>query len=284
MHRKPLIPFGWLRAFIFVLLFILTSAASVFIARKIFGPTPFSSLMLQSLKGFTFYYSISTIGVVLMVVLLRLYVDRKPFYSLGFAWSSNKHYAWSGFFCGIVLLGLGTLSLVFLGYLKFTGSSLNIGNLFYGLILFIIVALSEEIIFRGYILHNLMQSVNRLAALFISSLVFALFHIGNPDAGLLPILSIFVAGFLLGINYIYTQNLWFGIFLHFSWNFFQGPVLGYQVSGFQTGGLLFQTLDGPPLLTGADFGLEGSLINLVFTAAAVMVFAKYYSQTSRESR
>ena len=30
-----------------------------------------------------------------------------------------------------------------------------------------------------------------------------------------------IAGLFLGINYIYTRNLWFSIFFHFSWNFFQ---------------------------------------------------------------
>ncbi len=44
-------------------------------------------------------------------------------------------------------------------------------------------------------------------------------------------LNLLLAGMLLGASYLYTRNLCFPISLHLFWNWIQGPILGYQVSG-----------------------------------------------------
>jgi membrane protease YdiL (CAAX protease family) len=167
--------------------------------------------------------------------------------------------------------------LVSFRFLYFTGIDLNLGDLLISLFLFILVAFTEEIAFRGYILNNLLQSMNKWVALSISAIAFALFHATNPGAGVLPVLNILVAGFLLGINYIYTRNLWFGIFLHFTWNFFQGPILGFEVSGYASPGVLQQTLKGSDLVTGGEFGFEGSVVCLFINLAAVILLGAYYA-------
>jgi membrane protease YdiL (CAAX protease family) len=140
------------------------------------------------------------------------------------------------------------------------------------------VAFMEELVFRGYLLNNLMQSVNKWLALLITALLFAVVHISNPDVTILPVLNVFVAGLLLGINYIYTKNLWFSIFFHFIWNVFQGPVLGYEVSGFDMPFILEQNLEGPALLTGGEFGFEGSIICLLLIILFTTWFAYTFSQ------
>jgi hypothetical protein len=141
-----------------------------------------------------------------------------------------------------------------------------------------LVSFTEELICRGYILNNLMQSMNKWLALALSSLVFAAFHSANPDVSIMSIINIYIAGLLLGINYIYTRNLWFSIFFHFVWNVFQGPVLGYDVSGLHLPGMLQQTLNGPDLLTGGPFGFEGSLICPLLTLAAIGYFGYSFSK------
>lgn len=119
-----------------------------------------------------------------------------------------------------------------------------------------LVAFAEELVFRGYILNNLLQSMNKWTALIISSLLFTLFHLSNPDISLLALLNIFLSGLMLGINYIFTKNLWFAILLHFSWNFYEGPILGYKVSGLTLESLLQQELTGNPILTGENSALR----------------------------
>ncbi|MDD2447710.1 MAG: CPBP family intramembrane metalloprotease [Tissierellia bacterium] len=54
------------------------------------------------------------------------------------------------------------------------------------------VALAEELVFRGYIFHKLLEIRNsRLFAIIISSLLFGLFHIFNGN-----IIQVFMTAFL----------------------------------------------------------------------------------------
>jgi hypothetical protein len=127
-----------------------------------------------------------------------------------------------------------------------------------------LIAFSEEFVFRGYVLDNLMQSFpNKWVALVISSVLFAAFHFTSPEIYPLAFVNLFLAGLLLGANYIYTRNLWFSFFLHLSWNFFQGPILGFRVSGLVFPSLLVPETKGDLFITGGDFGLEGSILTTV---------------------
>ena len=149
----------------------------------------------------------------------------------------------------------------------------------------LIVAFYEEVVFRGYILNNLLASVNKWLALLITAILFALAHSANPDFSIIPAINIFLAGILLGINYIYTKNLWFAIMLHFSWNFFQGPILGYKVSGLNMQSLLERELQGNVFFTGGNFGFEGSILaTLLYTAACITLVCVYEKKYAHHSQ
>ena len=194
----------------------------------------------KSIYSFLQEYIFSNYGFILMLFAFRVFIDKKSIYSLGFEWNGHRTDAWTGFFAAMMILFVGSLILVSTQHLYFTNAFFNIKYFLTGVALFIIVSFTEEILVRGYILNNLMQSMNKWVALVISSAFFALLHLGNDNVNPLAIGSVFVAGLLLGVNYVYTQNLWFGIFLHFGWNFFEGSVLGYNVSGIETGSSIMQ--------------------------------------------
>ena len=96
---------------------------------------------------------------------------------------------------------------------------------------------SEELVFRGYLLSNFMESMNKYYALLYNSILFALMHSVNPNFNFIDFINLFLAGLLLGLPYVYTKNLWYPMSLHFAWNFFQGPVFGLDHL------LLFMNLD-----------------------------------------
>jgi membrane protease YdiL (CAAX protease family) len=79
------------------------------------------------------------------------------------------------------------------------------GSLLLGVAVMIVVAFVEELLFRGYLLNNLLQSVNKWGALSITAALFSLFHGSNPDISLFAVVNIFLAGILLGVNYIFTR-------------------------------------------------------------------------------
>jgi membrane protease YdiL (CAAX protease family) len=99
-------------------------------------------------------------------------------------------------------------------------------------------------------------------------------HLGNLHIDVIAVVNLLAGGFLLGINYIYTRNLWFSILFHFSWNFCQGSVLGYEVSGLGFQSLLQMEKNGNTLLTGGQFGFEGSVIATILLVIAILFCQK----------
>lgn len=281
--QKPLISQGWLRALIYFLAVSLIvyvfQIAGSFVMNEL---KPGTETGDNSVLAFGIFYSVMGICIVLFTWLMRKFVDRKSFESLGFTWKGYSNEAGLGFFAALALLGIGSMILVTSGYLSFIAATFNGGSLLLEIAIMIIVAIVEELLFRGYLLNNLMQSMNKWGALSITAALFSLFHGSNPDVTLFAVINIFLAGVLLGINYIFTKSLWFSIFFHFAWNYFQGPVLGYDVSGLKLTSLLQQSMSGPETWTGGPFGFEGSLLcPLLFIAAIIILtnaFLKRYRQ------
>lgn len=281
--QKPLISQGWLRALIYFigisLIVYVFQIAGSYVAGQF---KPGAETGDNDVLGFGIMYLIMGIGITLFTWLIRRFIDKKSFESLGFVRQGYSNEAGLGFFCALALLGIGSILLIMAGYLSFVAVSFSAGPLLLEIVIMMIIAFVEELMFRGYLLNNLMKSMNKWGALSITAALFSLFHGSNPDVTLFAVINIFLAGLLLGINYIFTRNLWFSIFFHFAWNYFQGPVLGYDVSGLKLTSLLQQSMSGPKTWTGGSFGFEGSLLcPLLFIAAIVFfvyAFAKRYEQ------
>lgn len=274
MTQRPLIAQGWLRALIYfvsvsLILYVFQIAGSYIISQFKSGTETGN----ESVLSFGIFYAIMGISVTLFTWLMHRFVDRKSFESLGFAWKGYSNEALLGFFSALALLGVGSIILVATGYLSFITINFNAGALLLEIAFLIVVAFVEELLFRGYLLNNLMQSVNKWGALSITAALFSLFHGSNPNITLFAVINIFLAGLLLGINYIFTKNLWFGILFHFAWDYFQGPVLGYEVSGLKLTSLFSQTMSGPELWTGGSFGFEGSLLCPLLLVVGVLFFS-----------
>jgi len=281
--KKPLIRQGWLRVLLFfIVYFLLVSTGVSLLPRLSRWLTGEQHSLDEIANGKSFWMIVFAMLLVsvLLVCIFRLFIDRKSLGSLGF---SNGHYTdgLAGLFLSLSILGTGTLILYFTGHLKWVDIIFNGNELFIELGWMLLIALYEELVFRGYILGNLMESFNKWVALLVSALLFTLFHINNPSLDFVPLANIFLAGLLLGVNYIYTKNIWFPLMFHFGWNFFQGPVLGYKVSGFNFSSVLQTELNGDPLLTGGDFGFEGSVINLALSLITFLILYAVYEKKFR---
>lgn len=134
------------------------------------------------------------------------------------------------------------------------------------------VGISEEMLSRGYHLKNLAEGLNFrpfgprgaiiLAAL-LSSAVFGVLHAANPSASAISTFNIFLAGLFLASGYVLTGELAIPIGLHITWNFFQGNVFGFPVSGTQAGTTFIAVEQGGgDLVTGGAFGPEAGLIGI----------------------
>jgi membrane protease YdiL (CAAX protease family) len=120
-------------------------------------------------------------------------------------------------------------------------------------------AIHEELLFRGYMFQKL-HRWNRLVALLLVALLFAALHFNNAAVSWIGLANIFLGGVLLGLAYERYGRLWFPIGLHLAWNVVSGPILGHEVSGYESMATLFvERGNGSLLLTGGDFGIEGSI-------------------------
>jgi membrane protease YdiL (CAAX protease family) len=278
---KPLINQGWMRAILFALTYLVLIIFSNIVTDRLFGAlvqggSTGDDTVERSVVLLLTRVTVSLVVTVLSVYFFRKLIDKQDLISLGLHLKNNLSHAAAGFFLGLLLLGLGTFVLIANHNLQWTGINFSPGSLVTGIAVMIIVAFSEELVFRGYILQNLMSSMNKWLALVYTSLLFALFHLNNPGMNILSLINIFFAGLLLGVNYIFTKNLWFSIFFHFAWNFSQGSILGYKVSGVSLKSLFEQQLNGHPLITGGSFGFEGSLISGLLSLASIIVLGWVY--------
>jgi hypothetical protein len=143
--------------------------------------------------------------------------------------------------------------------------------------IYLLVAWDEELIFRGYAFQRLSDGTRPwISLLFYSGLFFAYVHWGNPGmTGATKFwgsLNILLAGLLLGLCYLRTGSLAAPIGLHLGWNWTQGCLLGFGVSG--TSGMpgawtpVFH--NRPEWFTGAAFGLEASIPCAVLSTAAIL--------------
>jgi membrane protease YdiL (CAAX protease family) len=91
------------------------------------------------------------------------------------------------------------------------------------LVFFLGVGFTEELLFRGYILHNLGERMPLWAALTVSSVLFGLFH--GLHASVADLAEIMLGGFMLGLLRLTTGTLWVPIGLHAAWDFIENGIV-----------------------------------------------------------
>jgi hypothetical protein len=139
---------------------------------------------------------------------------------------------------------------------------------------FITVGVSEEVLSRGYHLQNMAEAMSPRWAVFLSSALFAVLHLPNPHASAASFVGVLASGYFLAFAWQRTRNLWLPIGIHIGWNFFEGAIFGYPVSGMPGFNLILQNVSGPEIVTGGGFGPEAGLV--VYPAiilGAVLVWA-----------
>ena len=296
---EPRIKNGFLRAIIFMPLWLIImglvqSIGVVLImmasgvdmanpdsAEALFSEMSFDSPVMLILTGFSLLGSFAALWVA------TKFIDRKPLMSIGLSVKDKANEMLIGLGFALAFIGGLFLVLWLIGAINITGYVGFKPGVFIVSIMLFMAAFDEELIFRGYILNNMMDSTgNRWIALAGSSLLFALLHSGNPSvwSTWVPMTELFAAGFILGISYTFTKNLWFPTFFHFGWNFFQG-LFGFEISGFNVDSWKIisheNTGNVPDIVSGGAFGIEGSVITLSCTIICTYLIFKYYNELDK---
>ncbi|MFC6267933.1 CPBP family intramembrane glutamic endopeptidase [Frigoriflavimonas asaccharolytica] len=224
--------------------------------------------------------SVSTFGLIgtfLLIWVFMKFLDKQKFQNLGFEIKNRLSDILTGFLIGFFVMLIAWLFLIYLKEIEFYRTDFDWEELTISVLIFIVVAVVEETLFRGYILKNFMESYNKYIALLLSSIIFSLAHGLNPNVDLFSLFNISLAGIFLGLSYIYTKNLWFPIALHFSWNFFQS-FLGFNVSGQDIYSVIEFKITKGNTLNGGNFGFEGSYLSIIAMLLIIFSVGIYYNR------
>ena len=168
---------------------------------------------------------------------------------------------------GIVSLALATAIAFVGGGLRFSFSAMPVSSIATTVVvaagLFIVAALAEEALFRGYPLQTFARAHLIWVGVLLTSVPFALGHLENPNAGsVLTFVNTALAGVWLAVAYLRTRSLWFPLGVHWAWNWALGALFGLPVSGITRvapNPILIGSDLGPAWLTGARYGIEGGV-------------------------
>ena len=228
---------------------------------------------------------VQTFAFTTSIFLARRFLDKQSIESLGLKINRQALFdLLAGIGVTFIQMGLIYVVMRSLGWLTFKGFAWDvdplgqvIGNTLTFLFVFILVGWNEELLSRGYHLQTLASGFNLFWGVVISSTVFGFLHIFNPGSSWVAVLGITVAGFYFAFAYLRTKQLWLPIGLHIGWNFFEGVVFGFPVSGLDIYPLTRIDVTGPVLWTGGAFGPEAGLIilpSLVIGGILIYLFTR----------
>ena len=145
-----------------------------------------------------------------------------------------------------------------------------------GAYVFVCAALMEELLFRGFVFQRLVAGIGAWPAQLILAALFALGHWTNPGMEGMPRLigsiDLALGAVLLGLAWLRTRSLALPIGLHFGWNFVQGQVLGFAVSGYSQAGWFRPLLQHQPeWLSGGAVGPEASVCAVVVDLLTIVL-------------
>ena len=215
--------------------------------------------------------------LIILLWLFMKFIDKQSLIDLGFKIKGRLKEFNYGIILGFIIMSFAFLFLLVINEIVFVDFSFDLNKVILSIILFAGVSIFEEVIFRGYLLKNLLESFNPYVALFVSATFFSLIHGFNPNVTILGLCNIFLAGFFLGASYVFTKNLWFPIALHFSWNFFQS-MFGFKVSGLDSYSIIEFNIPENNMLNGGEFGFESSYLSVIILILSTFIIGKYFKK------
>ncbi|MDU4911363.1 type II CAAX endopeptidase family protein [Clostridium baratii] len=228
--------------------------------------------------GFQLDLILNTGAIIIFYFLIVKYKEKRSIASIGFKLNKSTLYEYlSGFLIGILLIGIIAILIVITGNGSFE-SNKNIDLSFVGPFILVIIGwciqgASEEIMMRGHMMPVLGNRFGPISGILISSSYFGALHLLNNGISVLAIVNLILFGIFASVFAIYKRSLWGVCALHSAWNFAQGNLFGFLVSGIKTNGgqIITTKITEGNIINGGNFGPEGGLITSVILILAILV-------------
>lgn len=229
-------------------------------------------------------FLIQCITLILVVILFWKIWDKKKVKYIGL---TNIKSSWKDLCSGLLI---GAISFTAVATVLIFTKSVELINSFaqpkfswaliIQLIIFIFVGINEELFCRGYCMTVLKQTNISWVPIVASSIIFALMHSFNEGISLIAYINLFLFGITMGYLFIKTKNIWMGIGYHITWNYFQGNIFGFLVSGNVTDSIYTVKTVNPNIINGSSFGPEGGIV--VTILLIISIYSIYRFLPSRE--
>src|SRR5215468_4715328 len=280
---------GW-RAAIFIALLNLPYLIYGLLPKNVeTSPVAAPIVAIDVSPGMILTYAVLVVWVVAVSWVCLRFLERMKISSLGFALRGG----WFGdVLKGCAIGGLMIASVVTLqiigggarlsfnpilrqeqGAINWAGVRMVAAEMFAALVLLILAAAFEELIFRGYAFQTLLRGAPAIVPILLFSIYFGWAHWNNPNRTLFSTANTALAGVWLSIAYLRTRSLWFPTALHFMWNWTMGAFFGIPVSGLRIPQYPILVLSGgdPVWLAGGSYGSEGGAAATVALVIAIVV-------------
>jgi uncharacterized protein len=268
--------------FSFIIISGLANVGLEIVYKVIFNEPTLDLNPYNSMQQFIIYFAGSFVLPMLAMALYWKYAMKKPLNQLLFGLNFNLKQTLWGILFGLVSIVIGFVVLGSMDLITIEKIVVSWPDLIWLLLFFLLVAIIEETLVRGLLFGSLEIGFSKITSLLVTAFVFAFLHIFNDHIHYVSLLNIFLAGIFLGYSRLYTPLLYFPIGLHLAWNYIQGPVLGFAVSGNKTYQMVLQSQVDAPILTGGQFGFEGSIIASIVMLVAIVGVHFYFSKTNTQ--
>jgi len=159
-----------------------------------------------------------------------------------------------------LLLAMRLVGVFHFGTFALRGADVGKWALIY-VVVFVLVALTEEFCARGYALYTLTMIAGFWPGAIVTAIVFGYTHSGNSGEDWIGLANVGLFGLLACLLLRRTGDLWMPIGLHMSWDWSETFFYGVANSGkTYPGQLMNSSPSGPALLSGGSVGPEGSVL------------------------
>jgi hypothetical protein len=146
------------------------------------------------------------------------------------------------------------------------------GRLVADAVFFALVALAEEVAFRGYGFQRFEQAVGPLGAALGFAAFYAIVQALLPGSSHTSVAVSIVLSLVLSTAYVRTRALWLSWGINFGWKASRALLFGLAISGDNSHSPVVQGNPmGPFWITGGGFGLDGSWVAFVVLLVALPV-------------
>lgn len=219
----------------------------------------------------------SVLGIGLMI-LYGYSIEKRTIMSMGFIKRHICKQYTKGICVGALLISVIVLMGVFFNAFVFDGCNANLNIkivlLFFGG--FLLQGVYEEVVFRGFLMISIIRKNTIFTAVMANSFLFGLTHGLNNGFQVLALFNLILFGIFESIYLLKTENIWGISAIHSIWNFTQGIICGFNISGVtQSQSLFVFKINSCEILGGGTFGLEGSLFTSIILIIAINMTILY---------